>query len=228
MPRYTGDQKLDLLRALGIQCTDAGPEVFTSSEMLQRGALILESAGIDPEAPFLAVVPASRREYKRWSPEGFIRVLRRFAEETQVASVFLSAGGEESITEPIARRTGGAFVRIDRVSDLMGVLARGRAFFGLDGGAKHLAQALDRPTLTLFGPQNPTVWTRPSSDGRHRFLGGRRPGCAHPCSRGKSPCACLSSVAPERVAEELLDLWLCHVDQRTQSDVSACLDTRLS
>jgi ADP-heptose:LPS heptosyltransferase len=95
--------------------------------------------------------------------------------------------------------------RLSTVRSLIGCLAGSAAFFGPDGGARQIAEALGVPTLGLFGPQEPAVWTRLSS--RHRAVSGRRPDCRIRCSRVQAPCACLAGVDPAGVAAELIGLW---------------------
>jgi len=85
------------------------------------------------------------------------------------------------------------------------ILGAARVVVGPDGGARQLAEALDVPTLALFGPQDPVHWTR--IDDRHRAIRGRRPDCLIRCSRGVAPCACLAARPVEPILAELLDLW---------------------
>jgi ADP-heptose:LPS heptosyltransferase len=58
---------------------------------------------------------------------------------------------------------------------LAACLKRCRLFIGNDGGPKHLAVAVETPTLTLFGAEPSEFWT-PPADSRHVALGGVRSG----------------------------------------------------
>ena len=52
---------------------------------------------------------------------------------------------------------------IDQVnlSVLSETISRAEIFFGMDSGPTHLAAALGKKTVAVFGPTDPTVWTRP-------------------------------------------------------------------
>lgn len=126
-----------------------------------------------------------------------------------------AAGGADQAARRADQAAGGAvpgppqpalpMVWFHTVRSLIGCLASSAAFFGPDGGARQIAEALGVPTLGLFGPQEPAVWTRLSS--RHRAVSGKRPDCAIRCSRVQAPCACLAAVDPARVAGDLIGLW---------------------
>ena len=59
---------------------------------------------------------------------------------------------------------------------------------GSDGGAMHIAAALDIPTVTLFGDIDPTVW-RPYSQKGHSIA---------------SPTDALADLPPEGVAKKVV------------------------
>jgi len=70
-----------------------------------------------------------------------------------------------------------------------------------DTGPVHMAAALGRPTLVVFGPTDPAR-TGPYGPG-HRVLTASvscRPCYSRRCRRPDTPC--LSGVTPERVTEE--------------------------
>jgi ADP-heptose:LPS heptosyltransferase len=67
-------------------------------------------------------------------------------------------------------------------TDLMGlaaaVAAAGRVVCG-DTGVAHLATALGRPSVVLFGPTPPSAWGPPPDRPRHRVLWAGRVGDPH-------------------------------------------------
>ena len=218
-PRHTALAHLDLVRALaeahpGRPWSEStgGPELFVTGRELADGRDLAAQAGLQPATPFLAAAPASRRAYKEWPAGSFAEVLSRFHQATGAPILLLGGPGEDAMLEAVAagwlERLPGRTPLVARpstVRSLIGCLAGSAAFFGPDGGARQIAEALGVPTLGLFGPQEPAVWTRLSS--RHRAVSGRRSDCRIRCSRIQAPCACLAAVDPARVAAELIGLW---------------------
>lgn len=211
-PRHTADRKLDLVRALGIPVTNAVPRlVLTGSERTTGRARLIVAARLTGQAVqdpgVLVAIPASRREYKRWPPEKMSALLDGFAAATGAPVVLVGGPGEEDqlrlVSEGMTRRP--AILAAESIRSLLSILGAARAVVGPDGGARQLAEALDVPTLALFGPQDPVHWTR--LEGRHRAIRGRRPDCRIRCSKSTTPCACLAALPVERVLSELLDLW---------------------
>jgi ADP-heptose:LPS heptosyltransferase len=208
-PRHTADQKLDLLRALGVTLPDTAPFVPlapTATERQDAGALV-RAVGVDPNAPFLLAAPASRRAYKRWAPASFAEVLDQFHARTGQPVVLAGGPGEAEQVAAVADRmaTPAPRLTVEGLRRFLALLSSATVVVAPDGGARQLAEAAGTATLALFGPQEPGHWTRLTE--RHAAVSGRRPDCRIRCARGEAPCACLQAVPPERVAGSLVALW---------------------
>jgi ADP-heptose:LPS heptosyltransferase len=55
---------------------------------------------------------------------------------------------------------------VSDLGQLGGVLSRCKLLIGNDGGPKHIAVALNVPTVTVFGPDSPIYWT-PQGSSEH-------------------------------------------------------------
>jgi len=119
--------------------------------------------------------------------------------------VLVNAGpGEEPLADVIVRRTGGAAVPLVGNLDQLIALTRriGLAIAG-DTGPLHLACALGRPVVGIYGP------TDPSRNGPFgtRFKVLRSPESRRDHTRYEAPEAGLLTIQPEdvlRAADELL------------------------
>lgn len=209
-PRYTADQKLDLLRAVGVDPAFRAPRIHIHPG--ERAAMddLLACEGLTAGEPLLVILPASRRAYKRWPPESYSESARLFLNAEPTARVIVTGGpGEEDVVQEVGRRIDSDRVLalpVHSIRQLMAVLDRADLVFGHDGGPKHLAQALSRPTLALFGPQQPSVWTPPGDD-RHAVRRARQAECRERCSKREGPCECLASLPAPDVAVQLLEHW---------------------
>lgn len=209
-PRYTADQKLDLLRALRIDPVLRAPRIRLHDEEREAMVEALARGGLTPGQPTLVVLPASRRAYKRWPVESYAGTIRLFLNAEPAARVIVTGGpGEEEVVEEVARRAGSGQILalpLRSIRQMMAVLDRADLVFCHDGGPKHLAQALGRATFALFGPQQPAVWT-PPGDSRHAVRRARREDCREHCSKREGPCECLAGLPADDVAADLLAHW---------------------
>ena len=69
------------------------------------------------------------------------------------------------------------------MKELIALINRSRAFIGNDSGPMHIAAALRRPLVAVFGSSNAEVW-HPWTDSPYRIVGGREAG-----ARGQGPGA---------------------------------------
>jgi len=77
---------------------------------------------------------------------------------------------------------------------------------GNDNGTKHIAVAMGKPTITIYGPHDPVSWTYPDSS-RHKFLKAKVD-CPD-CNRTKHKCtklSCLNKITVADVQETFLVL----------------------
>ena len=99
------------------------------------------------------------------------------------------------------------------LSDALGLMGLARGFVGSDSGLKHMAAALNVPTLTLFGPESMGEWHCYDSD-IHRTIQRTVPCRFHDRETpefawcGESVCplgshACMNLISVDEVKEEI-------------------------
>jgi lipopolysaccharide heptosyltransferase I len=162
--------------------------------------LLRERVGAMAKPP-IVIAPAALWETKRWQAEGFAAVARHFL--AQGYPVLLAgAPNEAQECEAIAAAAPGAVVLAGRTSlaELAALIRRSAIAVTNDSGPAHLATALGRPVVTMFGPTNP-VWVGPYQ--RPDSVVSANVACS-PCNlRNLSRCphdhACMRGIAPERV-----------------------------
>ncbi len=151
--------------------------------------------------PITLITPGAGWGAKRWPPERYAQVARGLAERG--LRILVNAGpGEQSLAETIA--SGGAAIPVSAtLPQLIALTRRVALCIGGDTGPLHLASALGRPVVGIYGP------TDPSRNGpfgtRARVL--RSPESRRDHSRRSAPEAGLLTIAPDGVlaaAAELL------------------------
>jgi ADP-heptose:LPS heptosyltransferase len=138
--------------SLGASCAETPPTLQATSEEREQAAAIL---GELPRS-FLAVHPGSGSPGKTWPAARFASLLDALGAER-----FLVVEGPADAEAAAALRArGGATTARDLPARVLGAaLARAAAYVGNDSGVTHLAAACGAPTVALYGPTDPGVWS---------------------------------------------------------------------
>ena len=162
-------------------------------------ALLAPAAG----RPAVLINPGAGWGAKRWPVERYAAVAQGLVERG--CCVLVNSGpGEEPLAEVIVRQTGGAAVPLaGNLDQLIALTRRIRLAIAGDTGPLHLACALGRPVVGVYGP------TDPSRNGPFgtRFKVLRSPESRRDHTRYEAPEAGLLTIEPAdvlRTAEELL------------------------
>lgn len=155
------------------------------------------------ESPTVLINPGAGWGAKRWPVERYARVAQQLV--AKGCRVLVNAGpGEERIVDVVVNETAGAATPLaPSLENLIALTRRVSLVIAGDTGPLHLACALGKPVVGIYGP------TDPSRNGpfgtRSRVL--RNPASRRDHSRRKEPEAGLLTIEPDAVlaaAEELL------------------------
>jgi ADP-heptose:LPS heptosyltransferase len=206
---FAGEAFLDPLRALGLVPEPWRPALVAGGARRpapRLGAAYLrwkETRRDDPAA--VALVMSATWPAKAWPARHVADLVGRLARDGH-APVVVPGPDDAALRAALAGAVEPRHVApatdLLELADLLGTC---RILVGTDNGARHLAAALGKPTVTLFGPTDPSGWN-PAHPG-HVSL---RTGVAcSPCDLRECPVAghpCLDELAPERVARAVGDL----------------------
>ena len=163
-----------LVRGLEVPCDDALPHVEVSAPSAERARDLLTQRGIDPAARLVGFAPgAAYGQAKQWPAERVADVAARLVREYDATCLVLGATHDRPVARAIeswlrAHAPDAAGRVMDLVgrtslSALAGIAACCRVVVSNDSGAMHLAAALGRPVVALFGPTDERA-TRPLGD----------------------------------------------------------------
>ncbi len=171
---------------------------------LPEGKAVCKRLGLPED--FVLFIPGARWETKRWPPAAWAR-LACLLKDSGSPEIFVVGGpGDRVLAQEIMAE--GALVRSlcgkTSLLELAALLKRARLIITVDTGPMHLAAALGKKVVALFGPTAP--WrTGPFGSG-HRIL--RLGLSCSPCFRKTCPePVCLLHLNPEQVFEEARTLW---------------------
>jgi heptosyltransferase-2 len=173
----------------------------------QARALLCEH-GANPAHTLIALCPGSTNSRaKRWPAERFAALADKFIEEAGADVVLVGAADEAEVSLEVRAKMRHQPIMLTGRTDLaqaVAVLSLADALITNDTGPAHIAAALDRPTIVIFGPTDPRT-TRPFS--RTAEVIRRPPDCA-PCMLRDCPIdhRCMTAITPEEVFAHALEL----------------------
>jgi heptosyltransferase I len=163
---------------------------------------LLRQYGTD-RREIVIIAPGTIWETKQWGSEKFAKVAGHFISKG-FAVVLIGSQRERIVCEEVAALAPGAInlAGMTALSELAALIHRSTIGITNDSGPMHLAVALDRPVISIFGPTDP-VWIGPY----------RRANAVLQADLECSPCylrrlkhchhdhACMRSVSPLAVIE---------------------------
>ena len=122
----------------------------------------------------VVIAPGSAKEEKLWPEERWGEVVQHLAREYKLEVVMPPGPDEEEMCNRIAELSGcpARVLTGLGVRQLALVLGEARLVVGCDNGVKHLAAAMETPTLTLFGPTDERQWGAIRDPRRHGVVRG--------------------------------------------------------
>lgn len=166
-----------------------------------EGLELLRRYGLLGSRPLIALCPGSiNSRAKRWPAERYAALADMFIEASQAEVLLIGSQEELDVSLEVNRLMRNKPLLLTGRTDL----AQAAAILSLvdllvtnDTGPAHIAAALKRPTLVIFGPTNPLT-TRPFSPVAE--LVRHPPDCA-PCMLRDCPIdhRCMTAISPEEV-----------------------------
>jgi len=153
--------------------------------------------------PWIGLHTGARAPARRWPVKYFAAVANHFIQRFN-AQIILTGSSDEKLTvQALTERM------LTQPINLMGKTSLGGLaaliseldlFISNDSGPAHIANAVDTPSITIFGPADHRRWA-PLDQKRHPIV--RRPVECSPCSYWDCPIdhRCLRRVSPEMVIE---------------------------
>jgi heptosyltransferase-2 len=163
-------------------------------------AAFLADRGVRENSAVVALCPGSiNSRAKRWPAERFARLGDLLIDSGAQVLLMGSASELEVSNEVVSRMRNQPIVLTGSttLAEAVGILGAADLLITNDTGPAHIAAALGRPTLVIFGPTNPLT-TQPFSSKAEIIR--QPPDCA-PCMLRDCPIdhRCMTAISPEEV-----------------------------
>ncbi len=165
---HTVEHQLALVAGIGIPTTADEPTTLVPSDAARESVRRrLSSAGLEPGA-YAVFHPDATFESKRWPADRFAALVPLLESRFGLRAVVIGID-----TDLVGRAAGGKGVAMPdlTLAETMALLESAAVFVGNDSGPAHMAAALRRPVVVIFGPSNVELW-RPWSTAPSRVVRG--------------------------------------------------------
>lgn len=136
-------------------------EIAIDEDRRQSAISLLEKYGVRGEQDYMVFLVGGTEPAKQWPPENFARLAEVCKTRYDRPVVLLGAGAaEKRLAESVLRDSAVEIVNLVSqtcLHEAIAILQRACVVVGNDSGPLHIAAALDRPTVGLYGPTNPQV-----------------------------------------------------------------------
>ncbi len=187
--------------ASAIEARALQPQLDISGARKSAARALLQARGVRPDRPLVALCPGSTNSRaKRWPAERFAAVADMLIEEAGAEVLLIGAREEREVSDEVVSKMRSRPILLTGET----TLEESAAVLGLcdllvtnDTGPAHLAAAVGRPVVVIFGPTDP-VTTRPFSDTSEVVR--QPPDCA-PCMLRDCPIdhRCMTAITPQEV-----------------------------
>lgn len=147
-----------LLCCLGIPVSDTPPELFLSGEEREAARLLLQNHGVDASRKIVGINPgAAYGSAKCWLPERFREVARQLLQHPDIHVLFFGDRVGKPLVDEICRGLPDRVVNLageTTIRQLMALLDCCDLLLTNDSGPMHMAAALQKPLVALFGSTN--------------------------------------------------------------------------
>ena len=195
---------IKLLEVLGADETDPKLELWYTEGDKRFAERMLNS--LPPLR--VAIHPATAKwPLKNWTSEGFAEISNRLIKEHNAELVFLGNSDDLMYIENIVKLIGSkdsvrVFAGRASLRQTLALINECDLFLGIDSGPMHLADALGKPIVVLFGPGNEKLFSPSNSE---YTIIKKDIGCG-PCSMSRckfSSNICMEAITVEEVWEAI-------------------------
>lgn len=159
--RYSALMKFDLLKSLGIYEESTVFPIQLPTELTSK---VKERLSPFHNMKKILISPNSPRPHKRWRIDYFREVVIQLARDPRNAVFVLQGPGEKEYVDILFSHLSQEVApHINRlapaeINELLAWIQQMDLYIGNCGGPKHMAVAMNTPSITIFGPTDEIVW----------------------------------------------------------------------
>lgn len=157
---HSVEQQLALLKWSGVPWPENRPKLGLAVSPSALSNMRERVAAVGIASDFAIISPSAAMDSKRWRADGFAVVADYLKNRWGLQSVVIAGPGQEHIANEVAEasRSKPPVMSEMTLKELVALTSLSRAFVGNDSGPAHIAAAMGRPLVVIFGSSNSEVW----------------------------------------------------------------------
>lgn len=201
--KHETENHLEVLKPWNMTADDTAMELVPSTEDRAAFASKQEELGLPSYGEYYVLCPLGSYERKNLPLPLAVQLIRKLSEQKPV---YLIGGPNEEIPLKAMAKAG----HIDEAHVLAGALTlpelavflqQAYAMVSVDTGPMHIAQAVQCPTVAVFGPTDPTVWGPRNANSEVIYTAEQ---CSPCWGKGECPAnVCMEKIKAKHVLDAL-------------------------
>jgi len=205
--KYEMEYDIDTVKALGAQVIDRNIDFKIDRVNQEAVEIILKEEGVNRDDIVVGIHPGGEPS-RQWPIENFSRVIKKIKGKIDCKFVITGTGRETKIINRLIKMSDIKLINMAgriSVKELAALINRLHLYIANDTGPMHIAAALRRPLVAIFGPGCVTRFDPRNISDRAIVLY-KKVDCS-PCNRMFcNSRKCLTIISPEEVAAAALGL----------------------
>ena len=201
---HTAEHRLQQLLYTGLpEQPLPAAKVYVNADAAELVRRKLAEQGIGPDQRYAVIRPGASQANKRWPTERFAAIAQWLREAHGIATVVNLGPGDEQIADELRKRFAGLGIIMGDLDlrGLVALLAGSSLFIGNDTGPTHVAAALGKKCVVIFGASDSKVWSPWKTE--YRLI--ENPFPCKQCPQGKCESLgisqCIFAISVDQVRE---------------------------
>jgi ADP-heptose:LPS heptosyltransferase len=155
------DYILSSANDMGLEILHTPPRLYLRESDRLLAHDFLKRYSINEGKILAAIHPGSGGKKKVWMPQRFAEVMYELSRRMNPGFLIICGPADEPFVEPILAKThplNPVLIKDISLVHVASILEKCRIYIGNDSGITHMAAALARPTVALYGPTDPEIW----------------------------------------------------------------------
>lgn len=160
-PVHTVRLNLGLVKILGFDVKGIRPEFYLAQAYRAFAEKWFDENKLNEARPVIAFHVGAGSDFKRLSDKKVVEIIEQVDAEYGVAVVLMAGPGEKDLAGKIAAQTKGPRIVVSAgtsLQEMAAIINYSDVFVGFDSGPAHIAGALRKPSVVIFGPSDYRMW----------------------------------------------------------------------
>lgn len=202
------EDNLDVVRTIGADTQDKRLEVYTTKEAESYIDELLKKEEITKNDFITVIHAAPQHKAHEWIAERFANLADKLIGKYETKIIFTGSQKDEEYNQKIINLMRDKAINLAGKADIkqfFTAIKRANLVISLDTSAMHVAAALDKPIISLFGAGNPRIW-RPYCK-KSIVIFKEKESCTscmkHKCKKGYT---CMKAITEQDVLKAVAEL----------------------